>query len=406
MAGLYTLGARLFDARTGVIAALLYSIFQPWAVQKDLAFNGEVLMNLPIAWAYAIALRPRDSGSRPEVFGSGALLALAFLLKQPAAISAVPLGIYLLLPSYRKAYRLRKLAWMKQAGYFVAGFFATLAAMALVLWKDGILAEAFYWTISAHAIQHVFWSKGILNSLAFAGCCMPLLIGSIFSFRSKFQIWAGRDAERTALLLLVVASIIGVLAGAKFYFHYYIQLILPLALVAAPFYARLCSEEIVIKWLRPNLIVAWLGLTVLAFFLTNLHGAEFRHPPRPSAQYLLDHSLPGDRIFVWGQHPGIYLEAKRRPACRYITTFPLSGYIFGGKVAKVDSREWIRPWAWTNLQSDFARNPPAYIVDTEAAPGARYPAKDFPILAELLQTKYEQVAETDDAIIYRRRAGL
>ena len=47
MAGLYVIGARLFDRRTGFIAALFYSVFQPWGSFKNLAFNGELLMNLP-----------------------------------------------------------------------------------------------------------------------------------------------------------------------------------------------------------------------------------------------------------------------------------------------------------------------------------------------------------------------
>src|SRR2546430_7052675 len=55
MAGLYVIGQRLFDRATGLVAALLYSVFQPWLTSKDLAFNGELLMNLPLVWAWAIA---------------------------------------------------------------------------------------------------------------------------------------------------------------------------------------------------------------------------------------------------------------------------------------------------------------------------------------------------------------
>ena len=42
---------------------------------------------------------------------------------------------------------------------------------------------------------------------------------------------------------------------------------------------------------------------------------------------MFKHSAFDDRIFVWGQSEGIYLDAHRRPACRYITTFPLTGYV-------------------------------------------------------------------------------
>jgi len=101
MAGLYVIGTELFDVNTGLIAALLYSVFQPLWTWKNLSFDGEMLMNLPIIWAWAIAFHRSSSRLRPELFAAGALLGAAFLLKQPAAIAAMPLGIYLLLPSYR-----------------------------------------------------------------------------------------------------------------------------------------------------------------------------------------------------------------------------------------------------------------------------------------------------------------
>src|SRR6266700_390406 len=101
MAGLYAIGNELFGSNTGLIAALFYTVFQPWWTWKNLSFDGEMLMNLPIIWAWAIALGRSSSRLRPELSAAGALLGVAFLLKQPAAIAAVPLGIYLLLPSYR-----------------------------------------------------------------------------------------------------------------------------------------------------------------------------------------------------------------------------------------------------------------------------------------------------------------
>src|SRR5437879_13333204 len=101
MAGLYMIGRELFDRNTGLIAALFYSVFQPWWTWKTLSFDGEMIMNLPIIWAWAIGFNRSASRVRLELFPAGALPGGAFLLKQPAAIAAVPLGIYLLLPTYR-----------------------------------------------------------------------------------------------------------------------------------------------------------------------------------------------------------------------------------------------------------------------------------------------------------------
>src|SRR5881628_65641 len=126
MAGLYVIGRELFDRNTGLIAALFYSVFQPWWAWKNLTFDAEMLMNLPIIWAWAIAFGRSSSRVRPELFLAGALLSADFLLKQLAAIAAVPLGIYLLFPSYRASRSLARTNSVIQATIFTVGFFAAL----------------------------------------------------------------------------------------------------------------------------------------------------------------------------------------------------------------------------------------------------------------------------------------
>lgn len=406
MAGLYVIGRELFDRNTGLIAALFYAVFQHWWAWKNLTFDGEMLMNLPIILAWAIALRRSSSRLRPELFLAGALLGAAFLLKQPAAIAAVPLGIYLLLPSYRTSRSLMRTNSIIQATILTAGFLAAVGLVTIVLWKQGILHEAFYWTIADHDVPHVFWQKGIVTTLGFLVACLPLVIGAIMACRDKSEIWAGRTAERTALFGLLGASAIGAAAGARFYPHYYVQLIPPLALLAAPYYARLWSRTIQPPhWLlRPAVTYAWLALTVIVFSVIHWTGLAPRRVPSEAGRYLSTHSSPDDRIFVWGQTSKIYLDAHRRPASRYIATFPLTGHVFGGPIPGFDTRSRILPGAWTTLEQDFARHPPTYIVDVQADPKiAQYPVKNFPILAKLLAERYQPVANTAEGVIYRMR---
>jgi hypothetical protein len=148
---------------------------------------------------------------------------------------------------------------------------------------------------------------------------------------------------------------------------------------------------------------AWLALTIIAFSTKHWTGLAHRRVPSEAAQYLSAHSAPGDRIFVWGQTPEIYLDAHRRPASRYITTFPLTGYVFGGPIPGFDTRSRIMPGAWTTLERDFASHPPTYIIDVQDPNAARYPVKDFPILAELLAERYQPAAHTAEGVIYRMR---
>lgn len=406
MAGLYIIGQRLFDRGTGWIAALLYSVFQPWGTSKNLAFNGELLMNLPIVWAWAIALRRSSSLLRPELLFAGVLLCAAFLLKQPAAIAAVPLGLYLLLWGNDANRGRTRTARIINAAMLTIGFFGALGLVTVVLWKQGILRDAFYWTIVNHSVPHVFWTKGLLHTLAFAGACLPLLIAAAMAYRDKPGVWADKGPERTALLGLVIASALGVAAGGRFYPHYYIQLIPPLALLAAPNFARLWAANIQARhWLlRPAFTHTWLALAVVAFFTAHWLELVSQRKPSETGKYLFEHSTPTDRIFVWGQAPKIYLESQRRPACRYILAFPLTGYVFGGPLPGVDTRKWIIPDAWGTLEQDFDKHPPAYIADLKFDPkNAPYPVSNFPILATLLAEQYQPVARTAEGVIYQRR---
>ena len=406
MAGLYVIAKQLFDRETGLISALFYSVFQPWLSFKNLAFNGEAVMNLAILWAWAIGFRRGSLKYRPELLGAGALLCAAFLLKQPAAIAAIPLGIYLLLPSYRVSRRLTRTQCVVQAAILTTGFFGCLALFAVVLQQQGILREAVYWTISNHTVPYIFWKNGILMTLAFVGACLPLLIGAAMAIRDGCGLWAGKRSEQTALLGLLAASAIGTAAGARFYDHYYIQLIPPLALLAAPYYAQLWTGRMQPpNWLlRPRITYAWLVVTIVVFSISHWLALAVRRVPLETGRYLLEHSAPNDRIFVWGDKPRIYVEARRRPACRYILSFPLTGKVFGGLIPGLDTRGRILPGAWATLEQDFAMHPPTYIVDVQHDPkSAQYPVKNFPILAKLLEERYRPVAQTAEGVIYRMR---
>ena len=405
MAGLYVAGRNLFSRESGMIAAFLYAVFQPWAVFRNLAFNGEVVMNLPLVWAWALAFRQRPSRRRPELFAAGALLCAGFLLKQPAAIAAVPVGIYLLLPSYRRKGGLTFGQAVIQAGTLTAGFFGSLMIVAVVLWKQGILGEAFYWTLTNHSIPHVYWETGPLVTLEFVATCFPLVIAAVLASRYQSEIWLGKSPERIALIGLVAVSAVGTGAGARFYPHYYIQLVPPLALLAAPYLALLWSGKTQPRFwfLRPPVTYAWLAGTVLAFAMAHWSGLASVRAPSKMGQYLFEHSAPDDRIFVWGQAPEIYLEAQRRPASRYVVTFPLTGYIFGG-ITGIDTRNRIVPGAWNNFEYDFREHPAVYIADVQVpAKNGQYPVKNFPVLAQLLSDRYSPVAQTAEGVIYRLR---
>lgn len=405
MTGLYYAGRELRDREAGLAAALLYSLFGNYATWKNLAFNGEMMMNLPLIWAWAITLPASQSRLRPKLFTAGVLLGIAVLFKQPAAIAAVPLGGYLLSPSYRRVREISLWQAMAQAGILVAGLATVLASVAAILARQGILREAYYWTVTDHSVPHVFWGRALRATSLFAVACAPLLLATAIAVRRGKTLLPGKPAEMSTLLLWLAVSALGVAAGGRFYPHYYLQLLPPLALLgglAFPAFRDKGSSESP-NWRGELWIKRWLGLTVGVFFVSQLVGLAGQRAPSAAAAFLARHTATTDWVFVWGQHPEIYLEARRRPASRFIATFPLTGYIFGGPVAGLKTADRIVPGSWDKLAQDFAAHPSTMIVDTEYAAGARFPISAFPWMARTIAASYEVVESASDGTIYERR---
>jgi hypothetical protein len=334
---------------------------------------------------------------------AGTLLAIAFLLKQPAAIAAVPLGLYFLPRTGRRTPDNFAKRTIGEAALLTIGFAVTLLACLLLLWRDKILADGFYWTITDHTVPHIFWSRALEHTALFMVLALPLIL-PLISRQALLNAWQPHSAELQAVLRWAAVSAIGAAAGGRFYPHYYIQLIPPLAILAAATYAYALDNRALpsTRSLSPRFLAAWLALVTL--LTLGVQTAELRRGAAPSAaaHFVQLHSSETDRIFVWGQSTRMYIDMDRLPASRYIATFPLTGYIFGAQLPGVSTKDRILPDAWPNLAADFAVQPPRFIIDTQADERAAYPIGDFRYLANLIGGHYRRIARLPDGDVYQR----
>jgi hypothetical protein len=121
------------------------------------------------------------------------------------------------------------------------------------------------------------------------------------------------------------------------------------------------------------------------------------------AAYIRDHTSPQDRVFVWGDWPALYVESDRTMASR----FP--GFLRGfARGSGLPPNNWdTTPDVWPELRADFERNPPAMIVDTAAAGWSdfsSYPMRNYPVLQDLVASKYHMAAVVDGVAIYVRNS--
>lgn len=420
MWGIHKLTERLFGKDASLVAAMFYGIFVGWAFWGNLAMNGELLMNLPIVWGIYFVLRNSRSFRLLELFFSGVLLCCAFLLKQPAAIMAIPLGLYLLSPGYRHKMQATWLVSFLHAAVLTIGFFGCLAAVAAILQAQGILDAAFYWTIGDHDIPHglfdpVFWTRGIGMTLVFIGACGMLVVGTFAAIKmgnkKDWNLWEGKRPEFWALTNLLIAAIVGLSQPGRFYPHYYIQLVPILCVFAAPVFSAIWTKSKTFHFwlLKENVSKIWLMATIVAFLVIHSIGLINHWENSEVGEYLMANSQPEDEVFVWGQSSNLYIDAQRRASTRYVATFPLTGYIFGSPLSwdtSYDTSNRIVPDAWENLKLDFIEKMPEYIIDNDAARAVpRYPIAQFPYLDAIVSNCYEQQIKTKDGIIYKKKSS-
>jgi 4-amino-4-deoxy-L-arabinose transferase-like glycosyltransferase len=423
MFGLYRVGRALWDDAAGLIAAFLYAVFMPWGTFKNLAWNGEMLMNLPIVLALMVLVR-KGSQSQPSVvasLGAGALIGIATLLKQPAAISIAALALYVavlryaaLQPGPESRIKAAVLALLSTV-WLGLGFVSVLGAMAFVLAQLGILPEALYWSVFDHDVPHgpldvVFWKRALPATLGFAAACAPLLWGSYRAAARGGEYFSERRAELSMLLCLLGVSVLGAAASGRFYPHYYLQLLPALCLLCAPVAARLyharATPEGQRRW---RMATAYVAVNALVFVALHTNTAVRGRGLGETATYVREHCGAEDRMFVWGQSPEMYVDGRCRPASRYVATFPLTGYIFASPLNQdpnYDTSDRVVPGSWAILERELREHPPELIVDTDGAREVpRYPIRNQPLLRRTLDSSYTLALRASDGLIYRRTAA-
>ncbi len=421
MAGVGVAARRLFGARAGLAAAALYGLYVGWGDYNNLAWNGEILLNLPLAWAIAIAFSPSRARLRPELALAGALVAAAFLFKQPAAAAAVALGVYLLLPAYRRARGLGVVDALAQAAIFSAGFVVVVAFTAWRVRAMGVWDDAMFWVFHHHDMPHgptdvIFWERLEVAGVWFLLACLPLVVAAAAALarRGRWVDWDQPDktAERSALWLLLATAMLGVSASGRFYLHYFDLLVPGLAIAAAPVVARLlqggAAPEGPTPWpLRARTMKRLLLGTTVVFFVLHTVGLAKHDKGSDAARFIAAQAAPGDELFVWGELPTIYLEANLHPATRYIGTYPLTGFPYGGSISYdpvyPDTTSRIVPGTWDIFERELTASSPRFLVDVEAKLRTpRYPLDKFPWLAHFVAANYRKVHDARDGVVYER----
>ncbi len=368
----------------GVLAVVGTALFLPADAQ---AANFELWGLLPASGAILAVVASRNSRMpRPALFVvAGACVAVAANCKQPYVV--------VFLPVFYEAVRLRS-DRLRCVGAVIVG--AVLAVLPLFLVVDAGRMWRWGWADNGD-----YLNGGISTSRALAVGAGLTVVFALFHLPMMYGLWAA--AKRRAridpvLLVWLVASVVVLPIGLRFFGHYYQQLVPPLAAITGV--ALTFATKAAWRTVASLTAISSVALLVLAF----VHPADLSNFTAVG-RYVQSTTTASDRILVWGALPDVYVSADRAPA----GVFLHDGYLTGNWASResVLDASIIRgePYRsrWTIFMGDLDRNPPAVIIDA-ARPGtdwAGYSPDRYPVGA-LMQRCYERVAVVDGLPVWRR----
>ena len=346
------------------------------------AANFELFALLPITVSVVAAARGRAGLA-------GAALAVAVLCKQPAAVTIVPVAW-----SWWQTKRWRGVGVGLSAGAITGLALALPFGLANVV-EWSLLGTGGYLGMDAADVGFALIRLVALVALAVGFWGGAMLLAA--SPRGDEP-----HAADTDLWLLLGGSLLGVVAGFRFFPHYLVQLIPALALLA--------GRGVVRRPARCRAALVWGVAASLVASGLAWGSVATADPPYPSnlGSYARAHSDSDDLILVWGNVPEVYLRAHRQPAGGFTHSEFFTGYSGGRRhrlatEATVPDEKLYRTWI-ARLRAD----PPVLIFDSAAAElrgGEWFPLAGFDALADFVSDRYQRVTTIDDVPVYRLKGS-
>ena len=427
--GMWQIGRRLGNERAGGIAAVVFivtSFLLPTAEDAQAAHTEWFLVFFSVAGFAVLAGAIRRPGWW-RGGASGALFGLAVLAKQPGVfdglVALVLVGLLL-----AAAPRERRREWWRVGAGLVAGLVAVVAgAIGYLIWR-GAGADALYygWTynnqVYVPAVPIAQRLATMIEPFRLAAWHVPVVFALGLAAAAVLPVVAVRDWRRASageLKLLpwlalgwTAAGLVACSLSGRAFSHYSIQVIpglsLACGLVLAAGWDWCAARGRRLQFAAAAVLVCAAGDAGwrLERRIVSIDRHDHEWTARMEAVRAL--TAESDRVFFWGFAPDCYVHARRLPATRFVYTTFLTGMIPWANIDPlIATAALVTPGSWDRVREDFARTPPAVIVDTGSVRHQhKYPLQDQPWLWDLITRDYAEVRLTDperhDFRFYRR----
>lgn len=290
------------------------------------------------------------------------------------------------------------------AGFLVPVSASFLLLLVLGAWP-GYVEQVWRWGLVYAAGSPVLHplANGLQRTINWVGFHAALLIPASFAFprlgssvRWKIGIW-------------IVASYVAVSLGGRFAPHYFLQILPPLALLAARGFALALERPhrlliatvclgLVVPFIRFGPRYALLGFELLRNVQPRWSDVAMDLDSQDVAQRIGASARAGDTLFVWGYRPDIVVYTRLVSDTRFWDSQPLTG-VAADRHLYATSAIYSGPAIKNRLE--LAGSRPTWVVDGLGLLNPRLAPAQYPELRNWL-SHYKVVGRTKLSLIYHR----
>lgn len=329
------IGRRLFGYAGGAAAGAAYGIFSLSEQVVPIAAHASHYAMLAATAGILVLIRAAAGFRKLPLFSAGFLLGLSVLMKQPGAV--FPLFGFVILICCARGQRRGIVETVKSLLMFGTGAVLPLGLMCFGLWRAGVFAEFWFWTVTlAREFASILPLAVRIGWLEKNFPEIMLPNWPLWLFAAAGLVWplfkASARSSGLFLLALVAFSFAATSAGGLYSPHYFIFLLPAVALSVGSAVAHLVEFRG-----TPTLalfvlacICCILGQRQFFFRMTpeQVSRDTYGLNPFPEAieiaRYIEAHSKKTDRVAVLGSESEICFYARRRSASGFLFMYSLT----------------------------------------------------------------------------------
>ena len=232
---IFLIGQELLSETAGLAAASAYAVLSLSPSVLGLAAHATHFVMLPVLGAILILLSPPERRSLLALTASGSLFGLGLLMKQPGVAFVLFGGGYVVWTDFRAHLRWKTI--VTRSAVFACGVGLPIAAAFLLLWRAGVFAKFWFWTID---YARAYGSETSFNrGLQYFARNFPQVVGAgwllwtLAGIGAIICVWDARMQRRAVFLLGFLGfSALALSAGLYFQKHYFIFVLPAVALLA------------------------------------------------------------------------------------------------------------------------------------------------------------------------------